>query len=195
MLALPPQAVYRHHVNSLPTFQKYAALAWRFASSPILWSVVLAVGWARFLSDPIRDDPPAADPVEAVVYFVWILQWTWLAVFVGRTSRQPLWRVFVTLTNAFLFLVLGFSYAYWAIGEAANFAGGPLSKLDAIYFTLGTLTTAGTGTISAIGALSRATASLQMVLDIALTGFALAFAVARLTEKMDASDPQRSEQS
>jgi hypothetical protein len=97
--------------------------------------------------------------------------------------------VLVTLANAFLFLLLGFSYAYWAIGEAANFAGGPLSKLDAVYFTLGTLTTAGTGTISAVGALSRATVSLQMALDIAFTAFALAFAVTRLNAETPANGP------
>lgn len=176
-------------MKSRPRFQTYSTLVLRTASSPILWAVVLAVGWARFLSDPIREDPPVADPIEAAVYFVGIIQWTWMAVSVGRTSGQPLWRVLVTLANAFLFLLLGFSYAYWAIGEAANFAGGPLSKLDAVYFTLGTLTTAGTGTISAVGALSRATVSLQMALDIAFTAFALAFAVTRLNAETPANGP------
>lgn len=46
--------------------------------------------------------------------------------------------------NAFLIAIGHFSLRYWFIGTPANFTA-ELSKIDALYFTLDTLTTAGTG--------------------------------------------------
>ena len=39
----------------------------------------------------------------------------------------------------FIALTQAFSYLYWKYGTTANF-NMPLSRLDAVYFTLGTLT-------------------------------------------------------
>ena len=52
--------------------------------------------------------------------------------------------------------------------------GKPLSRLDAVYFTVGTLTTAGTGSLSARSAEARCIAISQMALDVGLLGFGVA---------------------
>ena len=71
-----------------------------------------------------------------------------------------------------------FSYAYWTYGTKQNFTIS-LSHLDSFYFALGTLTTAGTGTISAISETSRGYQTLQMALDLALVGFVVVVIMAR----------------
>jgi Ion channel len=71
-----------------------------------------------------------------------------------------------------------FSYAYWAYGTKQNFNIN-LSHLDSFYFALGTLTTAGTGSISAISETSRGYQTLQMALDLMLVGFVIVVILAR----------------
>ena len=70
-----------------------------------------------------------------------------------------------------------FSTLYWNYGLLSNFTE-QLTRLDAIYFTIGTLTTAGTGTISAVSQTARTLQGLQMVLDLGLIVFAVALAIA-----------------
>jgi hypothetical protein len=55
--------------------------------------------------------------------------------------------------------------------------GHTIHRSDAIYFTIGTLTTAGTGKLTAESHACRSLATTQMVLDLAL----LAFGIARVT--------------
>jgi len=86
--------------------------------------------------------------------------------------------------NAFLILIGGFSFLYWSYGSTINFTVS-LGRLDAVYFTLGTLTTAGTGNISATSEASRYIQSLQMVLDLALMVFAASLLIARFASSRE----------
>lgn len=88
--------------------------------------------------------------------------------------------VITALVVAFLFSLLLqlFSYIYWSYGTPRNF-GTSLSHLDSFYFALGTLTTAGTGSISAISETARGIQALQMGLDLAIVGFTVALVLAR----------------
>lgn len=52
--------------------------------------------------------------------------------------------------------------------------GEPLSPGGAVYFAVGTLTTAGTSSLSARSTEARGIATVQMVLDLALVGFGIA---------------------
>ena len=76
-------------------------------------------------------------------------------------------------------LTFEFSALYWGYGETPNFSTG-LTRLDAVYFSVGTLTTAGTGNISATSELARGLQTAQMVLDFALVVFAVAIVTPRL---------------
>lgn len=106
-----------------------------------------------------------------------------------KASLRTLGALFI---NAFLVLVGGFSFLYWSYGSQINFTvTATLSRLDAVYFTLGTLTTAGTGSISATSEASRYIQSLQMVLDLVLMVFAVGLLIAQFTS----SDKSRSSDS
>jgi hypothetical protein len=76
-------------------------------------------------------------------------------------------------------LTFEFSALYWGYGETPNFSAS-LTRLDAVYFSVGTLTTAGTGNISAASELARGLQTAQMVLDFALVVFAIAIVTPRL---------------
>ncbi len=109
--------------------------------------------------------------------------------YIKKASLRTLGALFI---NTFLVLVGGFSFLYWSYGSQVNFTVTvALSRLDAVYFTLGTLTTAGTGDISATSEASRYIQSLQMVLDLVLMVFVVGLLIARFTS----SDESRSSDS
>ncbi len=92
----------------------------------------------------------------------------------------PFRPVLTTIQLLYVFnLVLQFfSYAYWSYGSTRNFSA-ELTHLDSFYFALGTLTTAGTGNISAISETARRFQTFQMLIDFVLIGFVVALIVAR----------------
>jgi hypothetical protein len=82
------------------------------------------------------------------------------------------------LAYVFSLLLQFFSYVYWTYGTTQNF-NIELSHLDSFYFAVGTLTTAGTGNISAISDTSRGYQTVQMALGLALVGFVVVLIMAR----------------
>ena len=64
-----------------------------------------------------------------------------------RSRTVPLVFFALRVLATSLWLVLLFTIVYWNIGTAKNL-GHSMTHLDATYFTVGALTTAGTGTIS-----------------------------------------------
>jgi Ion channel len=86
--------------------------------------------------------------------------------------------VVISLINVLVFTVAIFSYLYWGYGTRANF-NITLSHVDAIYFALGTLTTAGTGSIEATSETARTIQGAQMAIDIGLVLFAAGLIIGR----------------
>lgn len=95
----------------------------------------------------------------------------------GARVAVALWWV----ANTFATMALVFANIYWAIGTKVNF-GVELSRIDALYFSLGTLTTAGTGTIAPTSGLARGFVSVQMVLDFVFVATAVTIVIARWGE-------------
>jgi hypothetical protein len=77
-------------------------------------------------------------------------------------------RAFVALTLVItgVLVLLVFSRLYYAYGTPEHF-GAELSHGDALYMALGTMTTAGTGTLAPHDALARTITSVQMSVDLA----------------------------
>jgi Ion channel len=96
----------------------------------------------------------------------------------GSVSDKALMLLF-----GFALLVGNFSILYWSYGTTGNFTEH-LTRLDAIYFAIGTLATAGTGNISAVSQLARGLQALQMALDIGFAVFVVALAVAEIFSRM-----------
>jgi hypothetical protein len=68
---------------------------------------------------------------------------------------------------------------YWHIGTAKNF-GQSLTHLDATYFTVGTLTTTGTGTISPQSQSARLLVTVQYAVDLVFLAVVLSVFAGRL---------------
>jgi hypothetical protein len=86
-----------------------------------------------------------------------------------------------TTAAAFDNVLLLFSVLYWQYGSKLNF-NIKLSRFDAIYFTLGTLSTAGTGNIVAISETARVIQALQMGVDIGLMVLLVGILVSRIAK-------------
>jgi hypothetical protein len=99
--------------------------------------------------------------------------------------------VLTALFLAYLFsLILQlFSYIYWTYGTTKNFSAN-LTHFDSFYFALGTLTTVGSGTITANSETVRQVQAVQMGLDLLLIGFAVTVILARYTNLLSRSRPE-----
>jgi hypothetical protein len=104
-------------------------------------------------------------------------------VLISVTRFGSLFDIIIALISSFSSLAATFSTLYWNYGTAANFTEG-LTRLDAVYFTVGTLTTAGTGTISATSQVARGLQTLQMTLGIVLIVFAVSLVIAELSSRI-----------
>jgi len=85
-----------------------------------------------------------------------------------------------------------FSYMYWSYGTIKDFSV-TLSHLDSFYFALGTLTTAGTGNVSAISETARRLQTLQMGIDFILVGFVVFLILTRYSTLFDRRQPSLSQ--
>jgi voltage-gated potassium channel len=83
-----------------------------------------------------------------------------------------------TLVFLVLYVIVLFAWTYWDIGTFTNF-GQPLTHIDALYVSVGTLSTAGTGSISAMSKLARGIQSAQMTIDMVLVVFVAGVVVTR----------------
>jgi hypothetical protein len=110
------------------------------------------------------------------------------AVFVWRVARQRLWQSLILAANLLFLVIFGFAFAYYAIGGASEWTA-PLTHLDALYVALGTLSTAGTGSIAPVGQGSRGLVSLQMFVDIVVMVLAVGVLVSRLSAPSGAPKP------
>jgi hypothetical protein len=146
--------------------------------------LVGVAAWFEFFSNTIQPDIDARSAVlvEVGCYVAALLA-------IVFSSRSAWVKVLYFLTVAVTFIGF-FSDIYvnasrrdpagcfnLHAGSPAVRAGKParrMSTSDAAYFTIGTLTTAGTGSITAESAHCRQLASVQMVLGIGLLGLGLA---------------------
>ena len=131
-------------------------------------------------------DSPGALTVAATIIgaLYLILQATYATAYVaGRRDNDRMYWLTLTIMVAYTFLLITMQFAtiYWIIGTTENFSV-ELSHWGAIYFALGTLTTAGTGTIAPTSDLARAIVSGQMILDFVFVAIALTRAVTRWSE-------------
>jgi hypothetical protein len=93
--------------------------------------------------------------------------------FTGITS------IYLDVVYYLLAFTILFMASYWSCGGGRNF-NIHLTRLDAVYFAIGTLSTAGTGNIVATSELARALQALQMALDMTFLLIAIALVVTRL---------------
>lgn len=148
-------------------------LAWYLGAAwYVLWFPIHLWFWQFTLTRPA---PIGASYIEGAVFQI-ALPMVWLIWSCFHRFRPV--RTAIVLLCLFSLVLQLFSFIYWSYGSTRNFSIS-LSHLDSFYFALGTLTTAGTGNISAISETARGLQALQMGLDLLFVGIALAIVLAR----------------
>lgn len=148
-------------------------MAWYLAAGwYVLWFPIHLWFWQFTLIDPA---PVGSSYILGAVFQI-AVPIVWLVWSCFRRFKPV--RTAIVLIYLFSLVLQLFSYIYWSFGNVKNFSIS-LSHLDSFYFALGTLTTAGTGDISAISETARGLQTLQMGLDLLFVGIALAIVLAR----------------
>lgn len=142
--------------------QGYKALA-----RTVCLTTVLALVYAYApMREPVHDGIPLL--IGSLVLLVVLVAWHVRAV---SHSHYPGIRAMEALTTTVPFLLLSFSAAYFMIDEDSVRAfGAPITRLDALYFTVTTFATVGFGDISARSELARSVVTAQMLVDLLFIG-------------------------
>lgn len=170
--------------NGASSPRPWAQSWWMTVVVVLLVVLMQAYFWGLFFSGT-RPTAPAdtlyVTIAVAVAAFALTAQATYTTASMARTLDGDYWFVAVMVVYTFLLITVEFATLYWTIGTTANF-NVELSRVDAIYFALGTLTTAGTGSIAPTSDLARALVSGQMVLGLVFVAGALTIAITRWSE-------------
>ncbi|WP_440581858.1 potassium channel family protein [Streptomyces flavofungini] len=130
----------------------------------LLWAWATATVTAYFLV-PLRDLGPQRPVLSWLVLIAGLtlvaagLLVQILDVLADRTGTRPGWII----TGLMCLTVLLFSSAYYVLAQRTHEFSGLRTRLDALYFTVVTLTTIGYGDISPRGQTARALTLLQIV--------------------------------
>lgn len=143
-------------------------LAIRLVLRSLVVAILLFIGYYTL---PMNR-PERAGLIVLVVGFAvlaLVLSWQVRAI---MGSPYPRLRAFETLTIGIPLLLIVFASAYYVIQNAdvSSFTQ-PLSKTDALYFTITVFSTVGFGDITAKAELARILVSIQMMFDLAVFGF------------------------
>jgi hypothetical protein len=188
--AQPPQGKLEPstviHIDSLPRpKRRYAGLLNNLIASGL-------IVWPFFFDERTAATPPPGDLAKDTSFWIQIVA---LVVAISlatsasfRGSRKSTLGALIFLLTA---LVMVFVTTYYRVGDGQNFQP-ELTKADALYFTLGTLTTAGTGSITPISDYARLLVSCQMIINSVFTVWVVTIAVERLSNSMAARTKQRS---
>jgi Ion channel len=144
------------------------------------------VGWLALFVGHRRN----TSPWWAVGLAVWLV--FLIALCVGFAWLRPkLWIVAACLVGASSLSVTTFGTFYWLNGTTTDF-NHTLSHLDALYFSMGTLSTAGTGTLAAISQKARLIQTIQMGLDFVLIVGTFGALLGRYVSRSDRTSPEAS---
>lgn len=96
-----------------------------------------------------------------------------------RAARSERLGVLVMAFIVVVSSILGnFAQIYWGYGTGGNF-NEHITRFRAVYFAIGTLSTAGSGDIVAVSTAAQATQMAQQVVDLLLLAFGVGALVAR----------------
>ncbi len=152
-------------------------------NSVIGLAVAQLYAWLAFFF--LINRQPGFNPSTVILFITaFVACWAvWWVIPIARGARSITIGLVAALINAFLYLVVAFAALYYHFGTPNNFLVPLTTHIDALYFVLGTPTTAGTGNIAAVSQLSRGLVSLQMAIDLIFVTVAAAIAVTRFAER------------
>lgn len=88
-------------------------------------------------------------------------------------AEKPLMAAFTSLVEMLAMLIAGFAAVYYAMNTSSAEVTGLDTRVDAIYFTVTTLSTVGFGDITAASQAARIVVTIQIVFDLLFLGVAV----------------------
>jgi len=89
------------------------------------------------------------------------------------TSPQPFVDAAVAVLTIVTVLIFGFAGVFMVLAETPGQVAGLETKIDAVYFTVTTVGTVGTGDIHAEGQAARVVATIQILINLTVLGIAV----------------------
>lgn len=99
------------------------------------------------------------------------------------TSAQPMLDAIEAITMVVAMLVFGFSSVFLAINRGEGQFVGLSTKVDAVYFTVTTMSTVGFGDIHASGQAARVAVTVQIVFDLSFLAVSLRLLIGSLRRR------------
>jgi len=88
-------------------------------------------------------------------------------------AEKPLMEAFTSLVEMLAMLIAGFAAVYYAMNSSSAEVAGLDTRVDAVYFTVTTLSTVGFGDITAASQAARIIVTIQIVFDLLFLGVAV----------------------
>lgn len=121
-----------------------------------------------------------------IIVIVTLVVVTTLSIQYVVRSRYPVLTVFQALTAVVGFAIVAFASVYFLMSiDHEGAFNEPLSRTDALYFSLTTATTIGYGDISAKTEVARIVVMIQMVINVVVIGVAARALVHTARKRVD----------
>jgi Ion channel len=158
------------HVRDLPPAKRRQLIFWAAARS-VLIAAVLVVLYYVLPLDRRWDSDTAVRLLVGLLVFAGVVVW---GVRIIAGSRYPGVRAVEALALALPFFLLLFASTYFVMerNSAASFTQ-PLTRTDALYFTVTVFSTVGFGDITAKSEAARVVLIVQMLADLVFLGAVL----------------------
>ncbi len=155
------------HAKALSPAQRRRHIAWGLLRSLIATAVLVAL---YYLAPLARLDrvPLAMSLAIALLILLAITIWQVRAI---TRATYPAVRAIEALAGTVPLFLLLFAASYFLMAQAdpTNF-NHPLTRTDALYFTVTVFTTVGFGDITATSQIARLLVTIQMLLDLLILG-------------------------
>jgi voltage-gated potassium channel len=158
-------AYSRRMHSTPPVVDDLVRSQWRSVVRILAIVTVLTV---LYLLMPLQTDRAWLGLVIGLVALICIAPFAVRRAVAVSNSPTPMLAAAEAILIVVSMLIFGFSSVYLAVGrEAAQFEGLD-TRIDAVYFTVATLSTVGYGDVHAEGQLARGLVTLQILFDLSL---------------------------
>lgn len=178
------------YLTAMRTSRLSSLAPWRAALRSALVAVVVVTALVVL---PLRGDRwwwgIAAGVVLLAVLVVWLVD----RVRRVARSERPVVEAAAALVQVLFVLVAGFAATYYALNHDGTQVAGLETRIDALYFTVTTLSTVGFGDVVAVGQEARIVVIIQILFNLVFLGTAVrvlsAAANRRWSESTAAQEP------
>jgi hypothetical protein len=152
--------------------------------------LLLAAGLVLvYAAIPLQSDRWWLGLAVGAVFLVAIVPFTARRVAAIETSPQPIFAAAKAALIVASMVIFAFSSAYLAIDRRGGQFEGLDTKIDAVYFTVSTLSTVGYGDVHASGQAARLAVTVQILADLSVIALSVRALVAAARRRTNAADP------